>query len=41
MWFYDVTCDMSLHSVSDFLAMLQFSFTCVTTANDGDVNFPK
>ena len=30
MWFGDVTDDMGLHSVSDFYAILQYSFTHVT-----------
>ena len=40
MWFCDDN-DMGLHSVSDFYAMLQHSFTRVTIASDGDVNFPE
>ena len=32
MWFCDVTCDMGLHSFSDFFATPQFSFTRVTMA---------
>ena len=39
-WFCDVNGDMGLHSVSDFFAMLQYSFTRVTIASDGDVNSP-
>ena len=30
---------MGLHSVSDFYAMFQYSFTRVSTASGGDVNF--
>ena len=41
MWFCDVTDDMGLHSVSDFYAMLQYSFTCTAMASDGDVSFPE
>ena len=41
MWFCDVNDDMGLHSISDFYAMLQYSFTRVTIASDGDVNFPE
>ena len=36
-WFCDVNDDMGLHSVSDFYAM--YSFTRVTIASDGNVNF--
>ena len=41
MWFCDINDDMGLHSFSDFYAMLQYSFTCVNIASDGDVNFPE
>ena len=34
-------CDIGLHSVNDFYAMPPYSFTHVTLASDGDVNFPK
>ena len=33
-------CDIN-DDVSDFYAMLQYSFTCVTIAREGDVNFPE
>ena len=39
MWFCDVNDDMGLHTVSDFYAVLQYSFTCITS--DSDVNFPE
>ena len=32
---------MGLHSVGGFCAMLQYSFTRITIANDGNVNFPE
>ena len=41
MWFGDVNGDMSLHSVSDFYAMLHYSFSRVTVASDGDINFSE
>ena len=41
MWFCDVTDDMGLYSVSDVYSMLQYSFTHVTMAIYGDVNFPE
>ena len=40
-WFCDINDDMGLHSVSDFYAMLQYSFTCVIVVSDGIVNFPE
>ena len=39
--FCDVTDDMDLHSISDFYAMLQYSFTRVTMTSGDDVNFPE
>ena len=39
MRFCDVTCDINLHSVSDFYALLQYSFTRVTVASGGNSNF--
>ena len=41
MWFCDVTDDIGLHSVCDFYAMLQYSFTHVAIASNGDVSFPE
>ena len=41
MWFCDVTCDISLHSVNYFYALLQYSFTRVTVASGGNSNFPQ
>ena len=41
MWFYDVNDDMGLQSFSNFCAMLQYSFTRITIASDGNVNFPE
>ena len=38
-WFCDVTCDIRLHPVSDFYALLQYSFTCITMVNGDDGNF--
>ena len=41
MWFCVVNDDMGVHSVSDFYAMFQHSFTHITIASDGDVNCPE
>ena len=41
MWFCDVTCNIRLHSVSDFYALVQYSFTRVTTASGGDGKCPE
>ena len=40
-WFCDVSDDMGLHSVSDFYAMLLYSFARVTIASGGDVSLTK
>ena len=36
--FCDVTCGVGLYPVSDFFAVLQFSFTRVTMASDDNVD---
>ena len=41
MWFCDINDDMGLRSVSDFYAMLQYSFTRIIIVSDSDVNFPE
>ena len=38
-WVCDITCDIRLHSVSDFYELLPYSFTRM--ARGGDGNFPK
>ena len=40
MWFCDIN-DTRLHSVSDFFAMLQYSFTRITIASDSNMNFSE
>ena len=41
-WFCGVTCDIRLHSVSDFYALFQYTgFTCVIMLSGGDENFPE
>ena len=40
-WFCDLTGDIHLHSVSNFYALFQYSFTRVTMASGDDDYFPE